>query len=81
MAASKYTLLEMMMEDMQAAPELYQPTHFWRKGVDEILNDIRENGVENFRSLNSALRFFVPTYGYPGYHLKPEIYRDVHETE
>ncbi len=45
---------------------LYQPTPFWAAATESIIADIREYGLNNFRALNSALRFFVPTYGVPG---------------
>lgn len=69
-----YPLLDLMLSDMESAPALYRPTHFWECGVSAILKDLLEYGVEQFRSFPSALSFFVPTYGYPGYVQNPEAY-------
>ncbi|GAB6145288.1 putative sugar O-methyltransferase [Desulfocicer niacini] len=69
-----YPLLEMMLSDMEKAPTLYQPTQFWKHGVQSILDDLRCHGVENFRSLNSVLNFFAPKYAFPDYYQNTEAY-------
>ena len=72
--ATQYDVLELMLEDMAAASPLYQPSTFWQKAVDELIEDIRIKGIDGFRSLPSALRFFVPNYGYNDYHKNPDAY-------
>ena len=46
--------------------ELYRPTAFWDEASRKILEELQEHGIENFRRLQNALGFFVPTYGIPG---------------
>ena len=70
----QYPLLKIMLQDMISASPQYRPTSFWQKAVEEIVEDIQNNGIENFRSLTSALKFFVPTYSYPGYPINPQRY-------
>ena len=60
------TLLNAMLEDMKLQEPLYQPTSFWEEASKDIIADLTKNGFDNFRSLKSALDFFVPTYGVPG---------------
>ncbi|NQT71706.1 MAG: putative sugar O-methyltransferase [Chloroflexi bacterium] len=61
-----YPELELALEDMLTQNELYRPTVFWDEASSSIVSDLRTYGVERFRSLPSALNFFVPTYGMPG---------------
>jgi len=68
-----YNLLEVMLNDMEAAPKLYRPTQFWKHGVQRVLDDLRCHGVERFRSLSSALGFFAPTYAFPGFCQQSEV--------
>lgn len=69
----KYSELEFAYKKMKTQNELYRPTSFWDNASQQIINDIEENGVENFRSLNSTLNFFTPTYGLPGNSFTSEI--------
>lgn len=62
------TLLDAMLADMETAPEVYRPTNFWREGTAELLRDLEKSGIENFRSHPSCLKYFVPTYAFPGFH-------------
>jgi putative sugar O-methyltransferase len=55
-------LLDRMVADLDDAPELYQPTVFWRSGMASIMKDLREHGVTSFRRHPSATAFYVPTY-------------------
>jgi len=73
MGNEMYHLLEVMLNDMGAALELYQPTQFWKHGVQRVLDDLRCHGVERFRALSSALGFFAPTYAFPGFRQQPEV--------
>jgi putative sugar O-methyltransferase len=61
-----YQELKLAFADMHAQQELYKPTSFWSKASQLIADEIEKNGVEKFRSLNSTLNYFVPTYGLPG---------------
>ncbi len=60
-------------EDMEKQNELYRPTSFWADASSKMVADFSENGIENFRSLEMPLNFFVPTYGAPGNGFSPEL--------
>lgn len=61
-----YSELRLARHDMMAQGELYRPTAFWDQASGVIEEELHTHGVERFRSLPSALGFFVPTYGVPG---------------
>lgn len=61
-----YPELVLAREAMQAQDELYRPTTFWDDASSRIAAELVSNGVERFRSLETSLGFFVPTYGAPG---------------
>ncbi len=61
-----YPELTRAREDMLAQNELYRPTAFWDKASSQIVTELCTYGIECFRSLPTALGFFVPTYGTPG---------------
>lgn len=54
------------MSLMEAQSNLYRPTEFWKSAASMIAEDIMSGGLEHFRSLESTLGYFVPTYGRPG---------------
>ncbi len=64
---AKYPLLSAMLSDMKSAPNVYKPTQFWENASSFIIQDLLAHGVEDFRRLKTALSFFVPTYGFPGW--------------
>lgn len=59
-------ILEQMLEDVSAQPEIYHPTDFWTQASAPIVAELREQGLDRFRRLRYTLAFFVPTYGPPG---------------
>lgn len=63
---NNYLELTQALNDMLAQDELYKPTAFWQEASSKIESELNEYGVEKFRSLKTALGFFVPTYGIPG---------------
>lgn len=67
-----YAELKLALADMQAQPDLYRPTAFWREASDCIVSELCSHGLVQFRSLYTALGFFVPTYGSPGGGFTPE---------
>ena len=67
-----------MLDDMELAPALYRPTNHWLGSIDELIDDIVKDGVENFRSSVSALRAFVPCYGFPEYYSSENRYTPLH---
>jgi len=70
---TKYPELKLAYDDMLSQSELYKPTSFWNNASKLIVHEIEEAGVEKFRSLNSTLNYFVPTYGLPGNSFTKEI--------
>lgn len=63
---SKYNELNVAFEDMLNQDALYKPSNFWREASSTIVAEIKMYGIERFRSMPTALNFFVPTYGVPG---------------
>lgn len=61
-----YPELIQSRNDLLLQDELYQPTSFWQEASSQIVTEICTHGVGRFRSLQTALGFFVPTYGNPG---------------
>ena len=68
MISGKYIYPELTRarDDMLMQNKLYQPSAFWEEGSSRIVSEICVHGIDRFRSLENALRFFVPTYGAPG---------------
>lgn len=67
-------LLSLMFKDMAKQSDLYKPTTFWSEASHVIRRELEAKGMENFRSLDSCLSMFVPTYAYPGYHKNKSIF-------
>lgn len=64
---NKYKLLDLMIEDNKSQDTLYKPTSFWEVCSQQIADDLKENGIENFRALNTPKSFFAPTYAFINY--------------
>ena len=47
-------------------PPVYKAGPFWESALKNIAKKFYENGIANFRNDVLNLKFFVPTYGYPG---------------
>ena len=58
--------LEQAMSSMPLQNDLYRPSSFWAQAAEDIAEQVRRHGVENFRRLPLPLGYFVPTYGMPG---------------
>ncbi|WP_192021319.1 putative sugar O-methyltransferase [Shewanella sp. WPAGA9] len=69
--------IEIISKDMKQVDSKYLPTSFWQFGANGLQQDIETHGIENFRSLKSALSFFVPTYKFHGWATRPEKYQDL----
>ena len=74
MSNNPLKLLETMLADMENADPLYKPTRFWQSACDAIIKELREQGVERFKSLRTPLQFFVPSQDFPGFYREPKIY-------
>jgi putative sugar O-methyltransferase len=61
-----YAELSRAREDMKTQSKLYQPSVFWDEASSCLVAELSSLGIERFRSLPTALGFFVPTYGTPG---------------
>ena len=61
-----YEELDLAQDAMRAQSELYRPSVFWNEASSQIAAELRSAGVDHFRSMRTALGFFVPTYGVPG---------------
>jgi len=51
-------LFETMIQDFQNVKEIYRPTNYWNKYIDEIISVIKEDDLENIRSKNSIFNAF-----------------------
>ncbi len=67
MSIEQNRLLNQMLEDMKEQSSLYKPTTFWQEASAVIINDINENDIKSFRSFDSSLNMFAPTYAFPKY--------------
>lgn len=76
---NKYPELKRARDDMKNQNVLYRPTAFWDEASSIITDEICKFGIENFRSLPSALGYFVPTYGYPGNNFSRKELDELHE--
>jgi putative sugar O-methyltransferase len=47
---NKIELLDLMLGDQNAQPEIYRPGPYWREYQQRIRDAIRKNGIEKFRS-------------------------------
>ena len=71
--------IENLLSEAEQQKEIYKATTFWETAIEPILRDISKHGVENFRQWNSALTYFVPTYGFPGNSLPQDTYLKIKE--
>lgn len=74
-----YPELNLARQAMSAQSELYRPSAFWNEASSRIVLELKSKGIEHFRSLETALGFFVPTYGTPGGGFSEEKARDLIE--
>lgn len=55
-------LLDLMLSDLESAPQRYRPTDFWRTGLQRVVADLRGRGFDDFRRHPSATYFYAPRY-------------------
>ncbi|MDF1884393.1 putative sugar O-methyltransferase [Sulfurimonas sp. SAG-AH-194-C21] len=70
-------LLEKLLEDMQKQSSLYKPTTFWEEASKIIIQEITSKELKDFRSFDSALSMFAPTYAFPLYLKKRDTFKEV----
>ena len=56
-------LTERTLEQLREVDDRYRPTDFWGPGLNELLTDMRTQGLENFKSWRTAGFWFYPMYG------------------
>lgn len=59
------TLTARSLRELEDCDAVYRPTNFWGPGVERLLSDMRERGLETFKSWPEALFWFYPVYGVP----------------
>jgi putative sugar O-methyltransferase len=55
------TMLNLMLKDMETAPQIYRPTNFWSSVLNDVVSVVQQYGLESFRN-ESAINYFVPHY-------------------
>jgi len=75
----QYSLLNLMIKDMKKQSPLYRPTTFWEYGSELIINELKNDKVENFRSLQTNRNFFVPCYSFADYYENKGKYTELVE--
>ena len=56
-------LTERTLEEVKGVDEIYRPTTFWEPALDQLLADMAEHGLENFKSWPTSKVWFCPRYG------------------
>jgi len=57
-----FELLELMLDDMENAPDLYKPTNYWSIFINNYVPKLRQNGLTDYRRSKDAAigRFIKP---------------------
>lgn len=59
-------LLDLMLSDVQSAPEIFQPTNYWSVYHERIVPELREKGLNDFRRRRvTTLHKFGATDSFP----------------
>jgi putative sugar O-methyltransferase len=58
-----FELTARTLAEMKTCESIYRPTNFWGSGLVQLLRDLETVGLENFKSWNSAAKWFYPRYG------------------
>lgn len=57
-------LTERTLEEIKGVEAIYRPTSFWEPALAQLLGDMAERGLENFKSWPIAKVWFYPRYGH-----------------
>ena len=57
------SLTQRSLDELRATDSLYRPTSFWGPGLDALLADMDQRGLETFKSWPSSGWWFYPRYG------------------
>ena len=71
--------LNEMLQDMQQASPIHQPTHFWQICLKEIIQDLENQGLDNFKQHPSALKYFVQHHADSLVLQSPQEYASLHQ--
>ncbi|HZO64017.1 MAG TPA: putative sugar O-methyltransferase [Kribbellaceae bacterium] len=52
------------LEEIRGVDAIYRPTNFWGPALDQLLADMAERGLENFKSWSTSKVWFYPLYGH-----------------
>ena len=55
-------LTDRTLNELKEVDERFRPTNFWGPGLEQLLNDMRTHGLENFKSWPTAGFWFYPMY-------------------
>jgi len=58
-----HRMLDELLVDLDRCEPAYRPTNFWGPGVERLLAEARERGLEGFKSWPAARHWFYPRYG------------------
>ena len=72
--ATKYKLLNLMLEDMEKQNPLYKPTAFWKNRSKLIIDEIEHYDIKDFRKLTRTRHSFVPGYSAVEYFINKDKY-------
>ena len=56
-------IVRQCLQDLRDADPRYKPTNFWGPGVDQLLRDLDERGMDRFKDWPTAAFWFYPSYG------------------
>jgi putative sugar O-methyltransferase len=69
-------MLQEMINDMKNQSDLYKPTTFWREASKIIIDELKHKDIKDFRTFDSALNMFVPTYAFPMYLKNTQLFNE-----
>lgn len=56
-------LTDRSLAELAEQGELYKPTNFWGPGLEQLLGNMNEHGLEKFKRWPTSSFWFYPTYG------------------
>ena len=51
------------LEELKTCDPLFRPTSFWGPGLDQLLGELDQRGLDKFKSWPTAFYWFYPRYG------------------
>ncbi len=76
---TQYEKLNNILVESNNVSDLYKPSSFWADASETIVGEVNEFGVHNFRRLECALGYFVPSYGIPANSFDSDIEREIYD--